>query len=130
VKILAIRTDKPEAELYLYEDDKLLLQFKWQAHLQLAETLNSKIEEILNKLSISYDQLEGVLFYKGPGSFTGLRIGAAVGNAIAYAQKIPIISAGGEDWLEKSISRLQKGQNDKIAIPEYGAPASTTQPKK
>jgi tRNA threonylcarbamoyladenosine biosynthesis protein TsaB len=128
--ILAIRTDKPEAELYLYKDAKQLAEIKWQAHLKLAETLNSKVDEILNKLSISYADLEGIAIYKGPGSFTGLRIGSAVANALAYAQAIPVVSKRGDDWLQESIKALQAGQNDKIAIPEYGAPASTTQPKK
>lgn len=130
MKILAIRTDKPEAELYVYEDDKKLAEIKWQAHLKLAETLNSKIEEILNMLSISYNDLDGIAVFKGPGSFTGLRIGISVANALAYAQNIPIITDGGNNWLEKSIQVLQSGKNDRIAMPEYGAPPHITQPRK
>lgn len=130
MKILALRTDKPEAELYIYDDDKKLAELKWQAHLKLAETLNAKIEEILNKSSISYEDLGGITVYKGPGSFTGLRIGISVANAIAFAQNIPIIARGGDDWLQKSIEDLQSGKNDKIAVPEYGAAAYTTKPKK
>jgi tRNA threonylcarbamoyladenosine biosynthesis protein TsaB len=128
--ILAIRTDKPEAELYIYEGPKKLIEIKWQAHLKLAETLNSKIEEILNKLSISYADLDAIAIYKGPGSFTGLRIGMSVANALAYAQNIPIIAATGTDWLEKSTKDIQAGKNKKIATPEYGAPAYTTHPRK
>lgn len=128
--ILAIRTDKPEAELYLYDGDKKLAEAKWQAHLKLAETLNSKIEEILNKSNISYSDLDGIAVFKGPGSFTGLRIGMSVANALAYAQEISIIASSGEDWLAESINRLQKGRNDKGAVPEYGTPARTTKPRK
>ncbi|HET9721854.1 MAG TPA: tRNA (adenosine(37)-N6)-threonylcarbamoyltransferase complex dimerization subunit type 1 TsaB [Candidatus Saccharimonadales bacterium] len=128
--ILAIRTDKPEAELYLYKDDEKAAEIKWQAHLKLAETLNSKIEEILNMLSISYNDLSGVAIYKGPGSFTGLRIGMSVANALAYSQQIPIVATAGEDWLQESITALQAGQNDKFAVPDYGGPAHTTQPRK
>jgi tRNA threonylcarbamoyladenosine biosynthesis protein TsaB len=130
VIILALRTDKPEAELYVYDNDKELAELKWQAHLKLAETLNSRIEEILNKLSISLSELEGLAIFKGPGSFTGLRIGASVANALAYAQNIPIIARAGEDWLAVSIKDLQAGRNDKIAIPEYGSPANITKPRK
>ena len=128
--ILAIRTDKPEAELYVYDGQKMLGQAKWQAHLKLAETLNSKIEEILNKSSISYEDLEGIAIFKGPGSFTGLRIGMSVANALAYSQKIPIISRGGEEWLEQATKDLEAGKNDKVALPEYGAPPHVTKPKK
>jgi tRNA threonylcarbamoyladenosine biosynthesis protein TsaB len=127
---LALRTDKPEAELYLFKDDKKLAEIKWPAHRELAETLNTKIEEILNKSSISYDKLEGIAVYKGPGSFTGLRIGMSVANALAYAQSIPIVAKTGEDWLGKSARALKSGGNDKIAVPEYGASANITKPRK
>jgi len=128
--ILGIRTDKPEAELYLYDEDKKLAEIKWPAHLKLAETLNTKIEEILNKSSISYGELNGIAVFKGPGSFTGLRIGMSVANALAYAQSIPIIAADGVDWLGNAIKRLSGGDNDRTAIPEYGVSARTTKPRK
>jgi len=130
VIILALRTDKPEAELYLLDGAQQLAAIKWQAHLKLAETLNTQIEKILNKSSISYKDLKAIAIYKGPGSFTGLRIGMSVANALAYAQAIPIVARSGDDWLEKSIKALQAGQNDKIAVPKYGSPAHITQPKK
>ena len=128
--ILAIRTDKPEAELYIYDGSEKLAEIKWQAHLKLAETLNTKIKGILNKSSISLAGLDGIAVYKGPGSFTGLRIGMSVANALAYAQSITIVARGGQNWLEQSIKDLQAGQNDTIALPEYGAPVRVTKPKK
>jgi tRNA threonylcarbamoyladenosine biosynthesis protein TsaB len=130
LRILAIRTDKPEAELYLLEGNKRLSEIKWQAHLKLAETLNSKVEEILNKSSISYKDLNGIAVFKGPGSFTGLRIGMSVANALAYAENIPIVAREGEGWLRQSANDLMAGETDKIAIPEYGSPAHITQPRK
>jgi tRNA threonylcarbamoyladenosine biosynthesis protein TsaB len=130
MRILALRTDKPKAELYLYEDKNKLIEVKWQAHRQLAETLNSNIEEILNKSSISYDQLNGIAIYKGPGSFTGLRIGMSAANALAYGLELPIVTAGGDDWRQTAIKDLLRGKNYKIAIPDYGSPAHTTTPRK
>ena len=128
--ILGVRTDKPEAGLFVYDGETRLAEIKWQAHLKLAETLNAKIQEILNKSSISYDDLDGVAVFKGPGSFTGLRIGVSVANTLAYAQNIPIVARGGENWLESSVKDLLAGKSDKIAVPEYGAPARTTKPRK
>ena len=130
MKTLALRTDKPLAELYIYDGHDKLAEIKWQAHRELAETLNTKIEEILNKLSISYQDLESVAVFKGPGSFTGLRIGLSVANALAYSINIPIKAMGGEDWLAEAVKALSLGQNDKIADPEYGAPARITKARK
>lgn len=128
--ILVIRTDKPEAELYLYDGQKRLESIKWQAHLKLAESLNTQIEKILNKSSISYEDLQGIAVFKGPGSFTGLRIGASAANALAYSLDIPIIARGGKDWLNLALKDLESGNNDQIAVPEYGSRARTTRPRK
>ena len=130
MKILVIRTDKTEAELYIYEGKDKLAETKWQAHRQLAETISDRIREILDSSSISLRNIEGIVCFKGPGSFTGLRIGLSVGNALAYAQNIPIVAREGKDWLKQGVNDLLSGKNDKIAAPEYGAPAKTTPPKK
>jgi tRNA threonylcarbamoyladenosine biosynthesis protein TsaB len=128
--VMTIRTDKPEAELEIYDDQKQLAYVSWQAHLELSKTIHKEIDRILNKLSISAEDLKGIVCYSGPGSFTGLRIGLSVANALAYAQNIPIVAKTGEDWVETGIKDLQAGKNDKIALPKYDRPAATTSPRK
>ena len=128
--ILGIRTDKPEAELYLYRDEKKLGEVKWQAHKELSKTIHAQIEKISAAADQALGDFDGVVCYKGPGSFTGLRIGLSVANALAYANGIPIVAHTGDDWLETGIKGLLTGKNDKIATPFYGRPATTTLPKK
>jgi len=130
MKTLSIRTDSPEAELGVFENEKELVYYKWQADRQLAKGLNSEIRKILNKLSIKPDDLGGIVVFKGPGSFTGLRIGVAVANTMAYALNIPIVATNGKNWREAGLEKLSQGQNDLIALPEYDRPAATTLPKK
>jgi tRNA threonylcarbamoyladenosine biosynthesis protein TsaB len=128
--ILTLRTDKPEAEIGLYDDDKQLEYEVWQAHRELAETIHKKIAEILKKASKDIHDIEGVVCYKGPGSFTGLRIGLTVANALSYVQNIAVVARQEPKWLENGIADLIAGQDDKIAIPEYGAEAKTTKQRK
>ena len=132
--ILVIRTDRPEAELYLYDGLKKLAEKKWQAHRKLAETIHKKIKELLEGQSLSeglsFQDIEGIVCFAGPGSFTGLRIGLSVANALAYAQNIPIVASAGDNWIEQGVNGLLAGKNDKIALPIYGLPAATTSPKK
>jgi tRNA threonylcarbamoyladenosine biosynthesis protein TsaB len=68
--------------------------------------------------------------FQGPGSFTGLRIGITVANAIAYAQSVPIVGTRGEHWMADGIKRLQSGQNDTRVMPYYGADPNITKPGK
>ncbi len=128
--ILTIRTDKPEAEVGLYNGNRQLAYSTWPAHRQLAETIHIRIKELLKSQDRRLDDLEGVIAFKGPGSFTGLRIGLSVANALAYARDIPLIGSAGKNWLETGITRLAKGENDKIALPEYGSEPHITLPRK
>lgn len=126
VIVLTLRTDKPEAEIGLYEGQEQLAYQIWTAHRQLAETIHHKIDEILNKSSKSIADIGGIACYKGPGSFTGLRIGLSVANALAYSLGIPIVGATGDDWAKQAIKRLLSGNKGKIVVPEYGASPRTT----
>lgn len=127
--ILTMRTDKPEAELGLYDDDKQLAYFSWQAHKELAETIHLKIKSLLHQNGYDFNQIDSIIIYKGPGSFTGLRIGFSVANALARGLGVPIVSQGGENWTSKAILRLSKGDNEQLSVPEYGALPHITMPK-
>lgn len=128
--ILTIRTDKPEAELGLYDGQKQLAYATWHAHRELSVTIHRKIEELLSGQSKKLGDLDGIVGFAGPGSFTGLRIGLTVANTLAYALHIPIVATPDPEWLEQGIQRLLDGKPDKIALPLYGADANITQPKK
>lgn len=128
--ILTIRTDKPEAEIGLFEDGAKLAYETWHAHRELAETIHKKIADLLAQTGKELKDVQGIVAFQGPGSFTGLRIGLTVGNALAYAENIPIVAAQTVDWIRLGTTRLQNGETDKIALPEYGAEANITQPRK
>lgn len=57
-----------------------------------ASELTVFIEEILKETGIKAGELEAVAVSKGPGSYTGLRIGVSAAKGIAYAASIPLIS--------------------------------------
>lgn len=56
------------------------------------EQLHTFIQETLGKAGISSKDLSAVAVGKGPGSFTGLRIGVSAAKGIAFAMNIPLIS--------------------------------------
>lgn len=57
-----------------------------------AEKLNVFIEEVMQQTSKSFSDLNAVAVSKGPGSFTGLRIGVSTAKGLCYALDIPLIS--------------------------------------
>lgn len=128
--ILSIRTDKPEAEVGLFDDQKQLDYEVWQAHRELSLTILQKITELLERNGKAFSDIEGVAGFKGPGSFTGLRIGLTVANTLAYGLRIPVVGSDAEAWIQDGIERLLKGENEKIALPDYGREPNVTKPKK
>jgi len=128
--ILTIRTDKPEAEIGLYNGKEKVDYMTWHAHRSLSADIHKKIKEILDINQLTFDGISGIVFYKGPGSFTGLRIGASVANTMSDTLKIPIIGGQGDDWIEDSTAKILDKKSDRIVLPDYGSPAHTTKPKK
>jgi tRNA threonylcarbamoyladenosine biosynthesis protein TsaB len=128
--ILTLRTDNPTAEIGIYNDEKQIALEQWQAHRQLAETLHKKIQNILESAQLQWTDIQGVVCYKGPGSFTGLRIGASVANALAANNNIPIVGTSGENWAHDGIQQLLAGDTQSVIVPEYGMPVHITQARK
>jgi tRNA threonylcarbamoyladenosine biosynthesis protein TsaB len=76
-------------------DDKGVVALKESAEGKShASLLTIFISEILKDAGIRAGELEAVAVSKGPGSYTGLRIGVSAAKGIAYAASIPLIATG------------------------------------
>lgn len=128
--ILSLRTDKPEAEVGIFKDAQRLSYESWPAHRRLAETLHRKITDHLRAQNLDWGDIDGIAVYEGPGSFTGLRIGMSLANALAAGLPARLVTATGNDWLNKAITRLLAGEDDKIGQVSYGSLVHITTPKK
>ena len=73
-----------------------------------AERLHVYIDEVLTSAQISRDELHAVAVSKGPGSYTGLRIGVSAAKGLCYALDIPLISVPTLEILAHKVA-LQKG---------------------
>lgn len=128
--ILALRTSEPTCRMVLMEKGRVIAQKQWLAERRLAKELLGQLETFLRENNIQFEDVTGLIIFRGPGSYTGLRIGASVMNTLAYALEIPIAGETGDDWLKKGHARLKNQGDDKIVIPEYGGLPNITTPKK
>jgi tRNA threonylcarbamoyladenosine biosynthesis protein TsaB len=132
MNILGIKTDNPIAELYLVQDSGVAAKEIWQAHRELSSTIHSKIESVVQRAGLTTKDITGIVCFAGGGSFTGLRIGVSVANALAAALELPVCATSGSDWLENGVEQIRSG-NVRVGIfaePIYDRPAATTPPKK
>ena len=127
--ILLLDTSTPMCKL-TFVDDQWRLDDQWEANRELAKGLLGYIQAQLENNQRTWADISGIVAFQGPGSFTGLRIGLTVLNTLADAQHIPIVGATGENWQTEGLQRLKQGENNQIVLPEYGAEARITQPRK
>lgn len=126
--ILAIRTDKPESELYLFNGGRVVAETKWPAHRELADTLLQKIETLLKAANTQLADVSGIVVFTGEGSFTGLRIGTTVANTIAYSNNIPIVASTGNDWIENGLKIIKSAKTGELITPQYHSEPNITRP--
>lgn len=128
--ILTLRTDKPEAEIALFNNEKKIDEIIWHGHRDLGATIHKKIKKILDDNDINYANLNGIIAYRGPGSFTGLRIGLTVLNTLASELNIAIVGESGTSWKKNGLKRLLNEENEKIVLPNYGKEPHITKQKR
>lgn len=119
--VLALRTDSTNTYLAILFNGTISSETTWDSGRELAKDLLSKISDLCTEASTPINCLDGVVCFLGPGSFTGLRIGITVGNTIAYSNSIPIVGTSEENWLKEGLSKLSRGENAGLLIPEYGS---------
>lgn len=73
-----------------------------------AERLHVFIEQILKETGITVRELNAIAVSKGPGSYTGLRIGVSTAKGLCYALGIPLISVDTLHLLAKQVT-IEKG---------------------
>ena len=127
--ILLLDTSTPICKLSLVDGD-WRYDDEWESGRTLAKGLLGYLQDSLAKNDKDWHDISGIVAYKGPGSFTGLRIGLTVLNTFADSEKVAIVGSTGDDWQATGLARLSSGENDKLVMPEYGAEAHITTPRK
>ena len=81
-----------------------------------AEKLHVFIDEVIKECQVDINEINAVAVSKGPGSYTGLRIGVSAAKGLCYALNIPLIAI---DTLEILASKVD--QNDGLIVPMLDA---------
>lgn len=89
---LAIDSASPTLSLALHDGQTLLAEHTLRAGNQHNALLAPTIQHILEACGVSPSQIVALAVAKGPGSYTGLRIGIALAKGLAGAHKLPLLA--------------------------------------
>ncbi len=122
--VLCIDTATADSGISLVSSDKSLGYIALE-QMNASENIIKSIDKLISQSNISLSDLKGVMVIKGPGSFTGLRVGISVANQFAHQLKIPIIGLTTDEWYkyrtdEKDFVYLQTMNRDEVYMVVYG----------
>lgn len=124
-KILNIETATRVCSVVFSQDGKVQTIQESSSKNSHAEQITLFSEQVIYKSDISFSDLDAVAISKGPGSYTGLRIGVSTAKGFCYSLDIPLISIGTLPALAhgmiKKISTEGKNPEDFLYCPMIDA---------
>ncbi len=126
MKLLTIDTATETCGVALTEDTHLVADYRINRKNVHNEKLVSTIQHLLKDVGWQLNDLEGIVYAKGPGSFTGLRIGISVSKGLAFSLGIPMVGVntldalafGAPNWTDK-ICALLKAREKEVYFALY-----------
>ena len=109
---LAIDASTEACSVALYAEGKTISRFELcpQSHSLM---LLPMVDEVLKEADISLSQLDGLIYGRGPGSFTGVRIGVGVAQGLAFAAELPVF---GVSTLQAMAQQAFRKHNEQVVI--------------
>ncbi len=105
MKILAVDTSEKSCSLALVENGMPLCEEFYLSSKTHSVILMDMVEHMIHhRAGISMDEIDGFAVVKGPGSFTGLRIGISVVKALAYSLSKPMAGISSLDCIAWQMS--------------------------
>ncbi len=104
--ILSIETSTPTSSIALHEDGKLISSQHIHVDKSHAEYLTLSIKNLLETSEFSMKSVNALAVSKGPGSYTGLRIGTSTAKGICYALDVPLIAINTLEAMAYGMAKL------------------------
>ncbi|MGE8561778.1 MAG: tRNA (adenosine(37)-N6)-threonylcarbamoyltransferase complex dimerization subunit type 1 TsaB [Acinetobacter sp.] len=106
MKLLALETANEQCSVSIVDEtQELFFQLDARAKAQ-TQTILPMIEQAFIQLGLSASELTAIAFSRGPGSFSGVRINAAVTQALAWANDLPVVPVSTLQALAQAAHRI------------------------
>lgn len=120
--LLAIETSTHNCSVALADDDKILALAEESSGQYIhSEKLHLFIQQLFEKTGLAPSDLTAVAVGKGPGSYTGLRIGVSAAKGFCYALQVPLVSLDGLQVLTDGFLKDRNLPEGEVVIPMLDA---------
>jgi len=102
--LLAVDSTAAVATAALFQDGALIAEREAEAGKKHAETLLPLIDDLLEENGVTIHNIDRFAVDIGPGSFTGVRIGVSLVNALAFATSKPVVPVDSLETLARSVA--------------------------
>ncbi len=109
--ILCLETATSTCSVALNDGVKTLALRECQGQNAHSEKITIFIKEVMDEVGADYSQLDAVAVSKGPGSYTGLRIGVSTAKGVCYAAGLPLLAV---DTLEAMAYGMKDRLGEKL----------------
>ncbi|ETS30905.1 tRNA N6-adenosine(37)-N6-threonylcarbamoyltransferase complex dimerization subunit TsaB [Photorhabdus temperata] len=104
-RILAIDTATEACSVALWNNGAVLAQFEISPR-EHTQRILPMVQSVLAESGISLQQLDALAFGRGPGSFTGVRIGVGIAQGLALGAELPVIGVSTLNTMAQGVFRL------------------------
>ena len=103
---LALETSSKNCSVAVFNNQDLVaIKEQYSDKYSHSESIIGFIRHVINSANISLTHIDAIVLSKGPGSYTGLRIGTSVAKGLCYSLNIPLISVSTLRSMAYSISK-------------------------
>tara|TARA_B100001769_G_scaffold115214_1_gene89840 strand:- start:30 stop:704 length:675 start_codon:yes stop_codon:yes gene_type:complete len=121
IRILCIETSLDYCSVSMIEDGKVIDSESINIKKSHSEFILILIKNLLKRVKISLNKLSAIAVNKGPGSYTGLRIGVSTAKGLCFSLDLPLLSVNSLDLMIYDVKKKNLVESGSLLCPMIDA---------
>ena len=121
IRILCIETSLEYCSVSLIQDGRVIDSENINIKKSHSEFILVLVKTLLKRVKISLNQLSAIAVNKGPGSYTGLRIGVSTAKGLCFSLDLPLISVNSLDLMIYDVKKKNLVESGSLLCPMIDA---------
>jgi tRNA threonylcarbamoyladenosine biosynthesis protein TsaB len=110
MKVLAIDTSNYVLGISIVDDEKVIAEYITNLKKNHSVRVMSALEHVMRECDLTPSDLNKIVVAKGPGSYTGVRIGVTIAKSLAWSLDIPLVGISSLEVAASTVGRYFQGE--------------------